>query len=136
MITYELLAADEWYKLQNAYKDSFPLVPIPGPDISSVAVAKDNDGNIIGFWFLQLALLMEPAWVSPLHPEVSLNKLREVLHNKLSASPKLEYYVHTATDEWDSALKSVGFIPIGLAYIGQVPEVGENNYGSSGTSSS
>lgn len=117
-----MLPAEEWSKLTNLYDTLFPGLPMPNPEMASVAVAEDELGAIKGFWFTQMALHMEPAGIDPLdNGEVSMKKMRETLHQSLASLPGMEYYIYTATPKLDEFFRSAGFRPMGLAWAAQVP---------------
>jgi len=122
MLIYRMLPAQEWNKLGDLYFTLFPDAQLPTPETASVAVAEDEDGVVRGFWFFQMAAHLEPAGIDPsLSGEVSLHILRDTIHKALSNFPGMEYYLYTAAPEWDEALQTAGFIPIGVAYKSAVP---------------
>lgn len=79
-ITYRLLPEDEWPKLQEFIGEQFP---IPSPAVASCAVA-EQDGQIVGCLFLQLALHLEPLILSS--PEASFKRLAEFFNSGLHGS--------------------------------------------------
>lgn len=82
-MTIRTLAPEEHHRLVGLgpFKDA---TSGPDPDYSTVVVAEDEDGKILGYWCAFNAVHVEPLWVSP---EVRDNgvgrglwdKLREVL---------------------------------------------------------
>lgn len=119
MFTYKMLPLNEWERLEDIYYRNFPNIPMPTPELASVAVAEDETGSIKGFWFIQLCAHMEPAAVED--TGVSLHEMRSVLHENLSNPNGLDYYVYTATKEWETALTAAGFKQLGIAYMGHIP---------------
>jgi|SRR3954466_10543692 len=123
MITYKMLPLEEWYRLQPLFSALFPGLPLPKPELAKAAVAEAN-GEIVAFWFMQLCAHMEPAGVDPRYADiVSLHKIRNTLHLDLPDCEGMEYYIYTATPEWDEPLQKAGFRPIGLAYAAKVPSI-------------
>lgn len=118
-----MLPIEEWDRLNPLYNKLFPNIPLPLPELASAAVAEDESGNILGFWFTQMVLHMEPAGIDPLDTEgVSMKQLRQTLHESLATCAGMEYYIYTATPKLDEFFRSQGFTPIGLAWSARVPE--------------
>lgn len=91
MLNYRMLSAEEWSKL-------VPLIegldgPIPSPESSEVAVAEDEEGNLVGALFLQMTLHMEPLVIDPSgRGAVNFLKLRETLEGSGELA-HVPYYV-------------------------------------------
>lgn len=62
MLNYRLLKPEEWSKLDSLINGQGS---IPGPESSEVAVAEDEEGNLVGALFIQMTMHMEPLVISP-----------------------------------------------------------------------
>lgn len=98
MITYRILAPEEWDRLK-IIADKLGG-PIPEAVSAKAAIAENEQGQIVGILFLQLALHLEPIAIDPAHRgKVSFKTLAETLDNSvresLQAGERAEYYVFT-----------------------------------------
>ena len=84
---YRILDPSEWSKL-HAIAD--PRT-IPHPDAASAAVAEDEEGNVLGVLFLQIALHMEPLVLKS--PHVRFDKLHQTLYDAVKSDKGLHFYV-------------------------------------------
>lgn len=117
-----MLPQNEWKRLEPLYFELFPESPLPPPELAAVAVAEDN-GEIVGFWFMQTCAHMEPAGLDPKYTNtVSLNQLRTELHKAFSYIPGLEYYTAAVTPKLREAMLAAGFQEYGIAMVGHVPD--------------
>ncbi len=120
-ITYRMLPQEEWKRLEPLYFELFPASPIPSPELSAVAVAEDN-GEIVGFWFMMTCAHMEPAGLNPAYmDQVSLHSLRDELHKAFSYIPGMEYYVTAVSPKLEAAMLANGFNKLGISMVGHVP---------------
>lgn len=121
-LTATMLSPEEWPRLERVFKKLYPNVEVPTPDVASVAVVKDSDGAIRGFWFAKMVMHLEPAWIDPsLDGLTDYKDLLDCLHGALFMFPGLEYYLNSQDGGSDAKLQSLGFLPVGVAYIGRVP---------------
>ena len=86
-MNYRLLLAEEWERLRPLVE---PHGALPPPEAASAAVAEDDEGNIQGVLFLQLALHMEPLVIKNGH--VSFRMLQAVLEEALAQAAPITYY--------------------------------------------
>ena len=61
-VTVRLLPSDEYVRLLPLFFGTEGA--LPDPAISRIAVAEDSNGDIIGFFILQLVAHAEPIWVA------------------------------------------------------------------------
>ena len=85
-MTYRLLTPDEWPKLEPLFGDE----PLPVPQTSVVAIAENEDDEILGVFVLQLQWHLEPLIIK--NPKVNFLRLKEVLDNQLRPHGKCCYY--------------------------------------------
>lgn len=83
---YRLLEPNEWHKLSVLLDSTY----VPLPETASAAVAEDENGNILGVLFLQLAMHMEPLVLSS--PHVSFERLHNVLFSAIKNDKGLRIY--------------------------------------------
>lgn len=89
-LTYRFLQTEEWDRLDELVNGEGP---IPPPTISNVAVAEDEDGEIVGALFLQLALHMEPLIITEKGKgKVDFRSFKDLLEASI-ASAESVYYV-------------------------------------------
>lgn len=120
---YRILGQDEFYKAQALFEKMFPVLKYPSPEVSSIYVA-EIDGEVAAMWVFQLCAHAEPVCVDPKYSGmIDLPKLLDTVHTTISDSggAGMEYYIYTATPEWDRTLQANGFTPIGFAYKAVVP---------------
>lgn len=101
-MNYRLLDVADWHKLT-------PLVDsthIPHPDTASAAIAEDDNGNIVGVLFLQIALHMEPLVLRS--PKVSFERLYNVLYNAVQDKNGLRFYCFSNKEIIDRMAEHVG----------------------------
>lgn len=107
-MTYRLLPPEEWPKLfphmiQFGFK-------VPDPKASSVAVAEDENGEVKGYLWLQLALHMEP--IEIMDPKVNFKRLvalhEENLTNHNGGNKGLVYYAMTKNEHVARIAKAAG----------------------------
>lgn len=61
MVNVRELPPDEWHKLAN--HPSITGQPVPNATDARAVVA-ERDGEIVGVWWIQLAIHMEPVWIA------------------------------------------------------------------------
>jgi hypothetical protein len=57
------LPAEDYHVLEQQFAEWG--VPVPDPEMSSIAVAVDEDGELAGFWVLQTTIHAEPVHIAP-----------------------------------------------------------------------
>jgi hypothetical protein len=121
-ITYRMLPLQEWARLEPLYSELFPDSAFPSPEMSSAAVAENENGTIVGFWFFQLCAHLEPVGLDPvLGQEVSLHGLQTILHETLANCSGMEYYISTPDPRLGEILEGSGYKPVGVTFSGRVP---------------
>lgn len=117
-----MLPLDEWGKLEELYSKLFPGRPFPNSDMSSAAVAENEEGEVVAFWFFQLCAHLEPVGVDPeLGQGVSLHSLRDVLHEALANCTGMEYYISTSDPRLGEILEGSGYTPVGVTFSATIP---------------
>jgi len=116
MITYRLLNIDEWERLNTLLESKF----IPSPAASTAAVAEDENRNIIGVLFLQLAMHMEPLVLSS--PKVNFERLYSTLYNAFQDKKGLSFYCFSDKEVVNRMAEHVGMTktPYSGVYVGEV----------------
>ena len=112
-----LLPPEDWYKLREPIKQLFgeDKEP-PDPGVAPFcAVEEDDDGNIIGFLFFQLAAHLEPFGSIG---GASFSGLRETIDDALTGMPGIVYYLHTDSPLSQTIYESKGFKSIGTLMMG------------------
>jgi hypothetical protein len=102
-MNYRILEASEWHRLKEIMEERF----IPQPEAGSAAVAEDEDGKIVGVWFLQLAMHMEPLVLKS--PKVNFKRLHDVLFGQISQHTGLRLYCFSDKDLVSAMAEHVGF---------------------------
>jgi hypothetical protein len=122
-ITYRMLPLEEWDHLKPLYTELFPDRPFPAnPEMSCVAVAED-EGKIVGFWFMHLCAHAEPVGIDPIDGMgVSLHALRNTLHEAFKGSGGMEYYITTDDSRLGEILAAYGFKAVGTMFVSQIPK--------------
>ena len=95
-MNYRILPPEEWPRLKDLIGD---LGTIPPPETAVVAVAENDEGQLSGCLFLQLALHMEPLVIAPdARGQVNFLRLTRLLESsitgQLSNGNLVGYYVH------------------------------------------
>lgn len=110
-LTYRILEADEWPKLKKIF-DKYEQTP-PPPDVSTVAVAEDENGGVVGCLVLQLVAHMEPLLIRD--PKVNFLRLQGTLEDalkqelsSLESNAKAEYYCFSHTDKVNKMAELAG----------------------------
>lgn len=113
-----LLPHDEYPLLLEPIQLCFgPDKQVPSPEVAPlVAVEEDEEGNIKGFLFLQLAFHLEP-FGSLDHS--SFSALRSAIDSALTDIPSMVYYCHSDNSAGIDILKSKGFVPRGILLEGR-----------------
>ena len=99
---YRLLEPEEWGKLGKMF-EIYKQTP-PPPELATVAVAEDDNGELAGCLVLQLVLHMEPLVIQ--NPRANFLRLQAVLEKSLSdglrelaPDEKVEYYCFSETEK-------------------------------------
>jgi|SRR5262245_33876875 len=116
MITYRLLDPSEYERLTTLLESKF----IPSPAASAAAVAEDENHNIIGVLFFQLAMHMEPLVLSS--PKVNFERLYSTLYNAFQDRKGLPFYCFTDQEIVGRMAEHVGMekLPFSSMYRGEV----------------
>jgi len=116
MITYRLLNIDEWERLNTVLDSKF----IPSPAASTAAIAEDDNHNIIGVLFLQLAMHMEPLILSS--PKVNFERLYSALYNAVQEQKGLRFYCFSDQEIVNRMAEHVGMtrLPFNAVYEQEV----------------
>lgn len=101
-MNYRLLEPSEWDRLKTIVDSKH----IPHPDAGSAAVCEDDNGNIVGVLFLQIALHMEPLILTS--PKVSFSRLHDVLYNAVKANKGLHFYAFSDKEIISKMAEHVG----------------------------
>jgi hypothetical protein len=112
---YRILPAAEWSKLE------FIIDPahIPHSATATAAVAEDDDGNILGVLFLQLALHMEPLVLKT--PKVSFARLHATLMSAIEQDHGAHFYAFSDKEIIDRMVEHIGMKRTAFAvYEGEV----------------
>lgn len=89
-LTYRFLQTEEWHRLDGLVNGDGP---IPSPTISNVVVAEDEEGEIVGALFMQLALHMEPMVIAEKgRGKVDFRVFQDLLEASIGSS-EANYYV-------------------------------------------
>jgi len=121
MITYEMLPISEWESLRPLYTELFPDVIFPGPEVSSAAVAKEDD-KVVAFWFLQMCAHAEPVGIDPAYTgSVSLHKLQNTLFDGFKEVSGMQYYITVPDPRLGDILEANGFKQVGVLYSNKIP---------------
>ena|SRR3990167_3302820 len=99
---YRLLNTSEWPRLHDLVDSTY----IPSPDAATAAIAEDDDGNIIGVLFMQLAIHVEPLIL--LDKNVSFKELYEQLYNGVADNKGLKFYSFANMDMMVKLAEQVG----------------------------
>jgi hypothetical protein len=113
-----LLPSEEWHRLREPIKQLFgeDKEP-PDPGVAPLCAVEENDeGDIIGFLFFQLAAHLEPYGSMG---GASFSGLREVIDNALTNMPGIVYYLHTDSPLSQAVYESKGFKKIGVLLAGE-----------------
>lgn len=104
-MTYRLLPAEEWERLGPIMeRQNFP---IPDSRVAAAAVA-ERDGEIVGVWFLQMILHLEPLVIED--PYVNFRTLQETLETPMLLDKKgITYYCCTENEKTTQIAKVCGF---------------------------
>ena len=113
-----LLPHEEYYKLAEPIRKCFGEdKAVPSPTAAPFcAVEEDEEGNIVGFLFLQWALHLEPFGSLK---NVSLSALKNVIDSALTDIPNVVYYCHTDSQIGLEKLLSKGFVRKGVLVEGK-----------------
>jgi len=116
MITYRMLEPSEYERLITLLESKF----IPSPDASSAAIAEDENHNIVGVLFLQLAMHMEPLVLSS--PKVNFERLYSTLYNAFQDKKGLSFYCFSDKEVVNRMAEHVGMTktPYSGVYMGEV----------------
>lgn len=118
-LTYRLLKEDEWEKLKGlAENDEW----IPHPSTSAVIIAEDNDDKIVGFLVAQLAVHVEPVWVTPADRGTStMFMMWRNMQEHLKDQGVKNYFCHASSAQIGSYLERLGLKRLDyLSYLGEV----------------
>jgi len=117
-LTYRLLKPEEWERLKGlADNDDW----IPHPGASAVMVA-EADGQIIGFLVAQLAIHVEPLWITPgARGGATMARLWHEMQRHLREQQVKVFFSHASTEDMGAYLERLGlskleFIP----YVGRL----------------
>ena len=89
------------------FKQRFPQLPVgPGYIPVAVAVAEDENGEIKGVHFVQLAMHMEPLVIDD--KRVSFLRLAQELDKELGSAGAVGYYVFSDGDKVDKMAQMNG----------------------------
>lgn len=99
---YRILDSSEWAKLEQLVDSTH----LPHPDAASAAVAEDEQGNIVGVLFLQIALHMEPLILQS--PQVSFERLHDTLYDAVKTDKGLKFYCFSDKEIVDKMAAHVG----------------------------
>lgn len=111
---YRILDASEWEKLLTVV----PAAHIPSPDVASVAVAENDQGNIVGVLFLQMALHMEPLVLKS--PHVNFERLHDTLMTAVAEDKGLHIYCFSDKEIIDRMATHVGMTELPYKVFEQV----------------
>ena len=101
-MNYRILDPSEWDKLDALVE----AVYRPTPDSATAAVCEDDNGNLVGVLFLQLAMHMEPLILTS--PSVNFARLHDVLYNAVSKHKGLRIYAFSDKSVVDGMAVHVG----------------------------
>src|SRR2546430_4319001 len=114
-IQFHQLEKEQWHRVAE-------LEPhCPSPDIARCFVAEQN-GEIIGYWFQQLALCCEPLWVHPEHrsQQVAL-KLYALMQRTLKQERIASFVVHIEDEQVMAYTRKLGMEETNLkTFVGKV----------------
>jgi len=91
--------------------------PLPSTQSATAAVAEDDEGQIQGVWFFQLAFHLEPLII--MDPRVNFKRLQKTIESTLASGT--EYMCYTKTEHTDRMAVLAGFRELGKAW-GKVVE--------------
>ena len=83
---YRLLNPDKWDRLKELVDSTY----IPSPDASTAAICEDDEGNILGVLFMQLAIHIEPLIL--LDKRARFDELYITLYNSVAENKGLKFY--------------------------------------------
>ena len=102
-MNYKILDPSEWSKLENI----IPAEYLPRPEVAAAAVAEhEEDSQIVGVLFMQLALRLEPLVIQDSH--VNFKRLHALLESAIANQKGLRYWCHTANDRVAAMAETVG----------------------------
>src|SRR5262245_27836500 len=112
---YRLLGPEEWPKL-NAV---IPAEHVPPPEIATAAVAEE-DGRILGAFFLQLSVRMEPLFI--LNARVNFLRLHHTLLDSIRDRTGMVYFALTGNERTARMAEHMGLESLGTqeVWIGRV----------------
>ena len=115
MMNYRILDPSEWDKLKPIVEEKY----LPRPDSAAAAVAEDDSGMIVGVWFMQLTIHLEPLILKS--PQVSFMRLFDVLMEVVKKDKGLRFYAFTDREIVNKMAEHVGMraIPYTI-YEGEV----------------
>jgi len=91
---YELLASEEWSKVENVFIQNGTI--LPSPELSAIAVARHGN-EIVGFHCRQPVMHVEPIWIrEDFRGRVQFRPLLDVLKRTM---PKGQQFYAFAPDE-------------------------------------
>lgn len=103
-MNYRLLRADEWSRLESIMPSNF----IPQPEVCTAAIAEDEQGQLCGVLFLQLAFHLEPLVLRA--PDVRFDKLYKTLYNAVEQSKGLHFYCFADSEVVAKMAEHVGML--------------------------
>jgi len=103
---YRILDPKDWDRLKPLLSEYDQAESIPHPDASTVAIAEDENGNIVGCLFLQLAFHMEPLVLKS--PNVRFDELYSTIYNAISDHKGLHFYAFSDKEIVDRMARYVG----------------------------
>lgn len=104
-MTYRILDTTEWWKLEQIFARHGQSATIPHPEASIAAVA-EQDGEIAGILFLQIALHVEPLIIE--NPRVDFRRLLGEIEQSLAEKKGLPYYCFTESEHVERMAQIVG----------------------------
>lgn len=112
------LRPEEWPKILETGTLDVSMIPAPEASRCFGAI---QEGQLVGYWFVQLAACCEPVWV---HPEKRNGTLGFHLFNEMKDSLKSSvngYLIHTDSAEVAGYLKRLGLSETGfMTFTGKV----------------
>lgn len=90
---YRLLTTEEWSRLEGIIPNEY----IPSPDMSAVAIAEDDNGEIKAALPCQLQWHLDGMVI--LSPHVNFISLKKVIDDQLKKFPGIQYYAFPTSDK-------------------------------------
>lgn len=107
-----VIKADEWEKIRGVFEQEGGK--LPNPHFSTAIVAED-EGEIVGFWCLELVPHAGPLYVSPIYRGKGLHKelMAEMEKKLMNHQRGTGFYVFSDTERTDHICEQAGMKEMG-----------------------